>query len=109
MSTGMTTRIEPRTGTAVRLAKGDILTVIDPEGGQVAQKYRLRGTDGREVERLTLYANAATRARLGPVLGDVLSAARCAAHSLATRDALADGEFAVEGAVYAERPEAPGG
>lgn len=32
----LTERIRPRTGVAVRLAKGDHLTVIDPEGGQVS-------------------------------------------------------------------------
>ena len=60
---------------------------------------------GREVESLTLAANPATLARLEPVLGDVLAAARCRAHTLAARDALADAEFAVEDAVFAERPE----
>ena len=29
-------RIAPRTGAAFRLSKGDVLTVIDPEGGQVS-------------------------------------------------------------------------
>ena len=30
------TRIAPRTGTAIELSKGQVLTVIDPEGGQVS-------------------------------------------------------------------------
>ena len=60
---------------------------------------------GREVETLTLGANAATHARLGPVLGDVLAAARCHAHTLATDAALEDGAFAVRDAVFAEKVE----
>jgi hypothetical protein len=61
---------------------------------------------GREVERLTIAANAGTLSRLRPVLSDVLSAARCMQHTFEPRDTLADGEFAVEGAVFVERPEA---
>ena len=45
----MTTRIAPRTGTAVRLAKGDILTVIDPEGGQVSDMFAVAAGDPAEV------------------------------------------------------------
>jgi hypothetical protein len=39
------------------------------------------------------------------VLGDVLAAARCHSHALAPDDALADGEFAIRDAVFAERAE----
>ncbi len=58
---------------------------------------------GRETERLALAAESATRARLAPVLGDVLAAARCAAHTLADDAALAPGTFAVREAVFSER------
>jgi valyl-tRNA synthetase len=60
---------------------------------------------GREVGSLTLAANAATLARLTPVLGDVLAAARCHAHTLATNDSLEDGVFEIADAVFLEKPE----
>ena len=44
-----------------------------------------------------------TLAELAPTLGDVLGAGRCRAHALRENAALADGEFAVEDAVFAER------
>ena len=60
---------------------------------------------GREVERLVIAANAKTLATLRGVVSDVLAAARCHAHALAPDDALADGEFAIRDAVFAERAE----
>jgi len=60
---------------------------------------------GREVERLTLAANAKTLARIQPVLSDVLAAARCAAHDLDTRDSLPDDEFEIAAAVFVERTD----
>ncbi len=42
-------RIAPRTGVAVRLVQGDILTVIDPEGGQVSDLLAVAADDPREV------------------------------------------------------------
>ena len=45
----MTTRIAPRSGIAVRLARGDILTVIDPEGGQVSDMLAVAAEDPREI------------------------------------------------------------
>lgn len=42
-------RIPPRTGVAVRLARGDILTVIDPKGGQVSDLLAVAADDPREV------------------------------------------------------------
>jgi valyl-tRNA synthetase len=59
---------------------------------------------GREVERLTIAASPKTLARLEPVLCDVLAAARCAEHRLSPRDDLADGEFTIADAVFAEKP-----
>lgn len=45
----MTHRIPPRSGTAVRLSRGDILTVIDPEGGQVSDMLAIALEDPAEV------------------------------------------------------------
>jgi uncharacterized protein YcgI (DUF1989 family) len=45
----MTMRIDPRSGVAVRLAKGDVLTVIDPQGGQVSDMLAINPEDPREV------------------------------------------------------------
>lgn len=45
----MTQRIMPRTGTALRLTKGDILTVIDPEGGQVSDLVAVADGDPGEI------------------------------------------------------------
>lgn len=45
----MTGRIPPRTGTAFRLSRGDILTVIDPEGGQVSDLLAIAAEDPAEV------------------------------------------------------------
>lgn len=44
----MTKRIMPRTGVAIDLAEGDILTVIDPEGGQVSDLLAVSRSDPRE-------------------------------------------------------------
>ncbi|MXP43075.1 DUF1989 domain-containing protein [Allopontixanthobacter sediminis] len=45
----MTTRIEPRSGIAFTLDAGDILTVYDPEGGQVSDLVAYDRDDPREV------------------------------------------------------------
>ena len=58
---------------------------------------------GREVERLAIAANGSMLEKLGPCLADVLAAARCRGHRLVARDALEDGVFQVEDAVFAER------
>ncbi|WP_379923510.1 DUF1989 domain-containing protein [Erythrobacter sp. R86502] len=42
-------RIAPRTGTAFKLAKGDILTVCDPEGGQVSDLIAVADGDPGEI------------------------------------------------------------
>ncbi|MFM7348530.1 MAG: DUF1989 domain-containing protein, partial [Erythrobacter sp.] len=39
----------PRSGVAVRLARGDILTVIDPEGGQGSDMLAVSTEDPREI------------------------------------------------------------
>jgi valyl-tRNA synthetase len=61
---------------------------------------------GREVERLAIAANGSTLERLGPCLADLLAAARCRSHRLIARDALEDGVFQIEDAVFAERAPA---
>lgn len=45
----MTVRIEPRSGIAFTLEAGDILTVLDPEGGQVSDLLAYDREDPREV------------------------------------------------------------
>jgi uncharacterized protein YcgI (DUF1989 family) len=45
----MIRRIEPRTGVAVTLAKGDHLTVIDPLGGQVSDMLAIAADEPAEV------------------------------------------------------------
>jgi len=45
----MKARIPPRSGAAVRLGRGDILTVIDAEGGQVSDMLAISAEDPREV------------------------------------------------------------
>ena len=42
-------RIAPRSGAAFRLAKGDYLDVIDPDGGQVSDLLAFNAADVREV------------------------------------------------------------
>lgn len=45
----MTQRIAPRTGVAVMLRRGAVLTVIDPEGGQVSDMLAFAADDRGEV------------------------------------------------------------
>ena len=45
----MTNRIQPRTGVAVELSVGDLLTVIDPEGSQVSDLVAVSRQDPREI------------------------------------------------------------
>ena len=64
---------------------------------------------GRELERLAIVANGSTLEKVAPVLADVLAAARCRSHRSIARDALEDGVFSVEDAVFAERAPAAEG
>ena len=43
------TRIEPRAGTAFELSKGQVLTVTDPEGGQVSDLLAVSRADPAEI------------------------------------------------------------
>ncbi len=61
---------------------------------------------GREALSLELAANAALATRLGPVLEDLLSAARCRTHTLVVDRDQAEGTVRVRGATFAERAEA---
>lgn len=45
----MNKRIEPRSGVAIELAKGDLLTVVDPDGGQVSDLIAISRDDPREI------------------------------------------------------------
>lgn len=45
----MIQRIAPRTGIAVRLPRGALLTVIDPEGGQVSDMLAIAADDPAEI------------------------------------------------------------
>ena len=45
----MTGRIAPRTGIAVELPQGAVLTVIDPQGGQVSDLLAVAAADPREI------------------------------------------------------------
>lgn len=42
-------RIEPRSGVAVRLPRGALLTVVDPEGGQVSDMLAVAAADPAEI------------------------------------------------------------
>jgi valyl-tRNA synthetase len=59
---------------------------------------------GREVESMSLRANAPTLARLGPVLPDVLDATRIHSHALVEDPELEDGDFEVAEAVFVPKP-----
>jgi valyl-tRNA synthetase len=61
---------------------------------------------GREVEQLRIAAAPAALARLAPVLGDVLAAARAARHALEPDAALGPDVFVVREARFAPRPDA---
>jgi valyl-tRNA synthetase len=60
---------------------------------------------GREVEALTIAADAETLAGLEPVLGDVLAATRCRAHTLAADASVEAGSFAVREVRFAPKPD----
>ena len=61
---------------------------------------------GREVDRIHITAHPESMAQLGPVLSDILLAARASDHSLAERSDLEPGVFEISDIVFAERPEA---
>ena len=67
------------------------------EGGAVST--------GREVESLGIAAGAATLATLGPVLADVLAAARCRSHQLVSDESVEAGACEIRDAVFAAKPE----
>ena len=62
---------------------------------------------GRHVTRLTVRARPETLAALQPVLADVLSAARCAAHDAEPEPALEPDVVAIGNLVLAEQPAVP--
>ncbi|MFT5696714.1 MAG: valyl-tRNA synthetase, partial [Myxococcota bacterium] len=62
---------------------------------------------GREVEKMTLNANAATLALLAPVEADVMAATRCASNQNKEDAQLEDGVVAIAEIVFAPKPEKP--
>jgi valyl-tRNA synthetase len=60
---------------------------------------------GRETLRISIVASPKTGDKLAPVLRDVLAAARCQEYQVVARDGTPDGEFLIEDAVFAEKPE----
>jgi valyl-tRNA synthetase len=57
---------------------------------------------GKEIERLSIAANAATLARLAPAVDDVMGAVRCKAHTLVEDASLEAGAFAARDVVFSE-------
>ncbi|HKF57987.1 MAG TPA: valine--tRNA ligase [Blastocatellia bacterium] len=58
---------------------------------------------GRAVTQLTIAANTSTLEKLRPAEADVMSAARAERHSLVVDDAIADDEFEIREAEFAEK------
>ncbi len=59
---------------------------------------------GREALRLTIAASPKSLARIEPVLSDVLAAARCLHHELASRPEMEEGVFEILDAEFAPKP-----
>jgi valyl-tRNA synthetase len=60
---------------------------------------------GREIDALTIRAHPETLTELGPVLGDVLLAARAREHTQSERSDCDPGVFEIADIAFAERPE----
>ncbi|BEP14595.1 urea carboxylase-associated family protein [Acidothermaceae bacterium B102] len=63
-------RLPARTGAAVRLAPGDVLTVVNPAGSQVVDTWAL--LTGDPTEHLSMEHTRAALLRLVPRVGDAL-------------------------------------
>ena len=63
-------RLPARTGTVVRLAPGDVLTVVNPAGSQVVDTWALHAGD--PTEHLSMEHTRAALLRLVPHVGDAL-------------------------------------
>jgi valyl-tRNA synthetase len=92
-------------GVAAPQDAGSLQLAIDALAAIHKAKADAAVSAGREVARLVLAAEPATLARLAPVLADVLSAARVAAHRLEPRADLEPGSFAIAEIAFAERAE----
>ena len=90
---------------AVPQDPGSLQVAIDALAAIHKAKADAAVSAGREVTQLALAAEPATLARLAPVLADVLSAARVAAHRLEPRADQEPGSFAVSEITFAERAE----
>jgi hypothetical protein len=60
---------------------------------------------GRGIRTVTVRANAATLARLAPVVDDVMASARVERHALATEPSVADGAVEIADVAFADAPE----
>jgi hypothetical protein len=67
-------------------------------------KYKAQGgvTSGRLIESLSLAANSATAKKIKTAMADVTAAARAKSYTITRQDTLADGEFEVLEATFAE-------
>jgi valyl-tRNA synthetase len=92
-------------GVAVPQDPGSLQVAIDALAAIHKAKADAAVSAGREVTQLALAAEPGTLARLAPVLADVLSAARVAAHRLEPRADQERGSFAVSEITFAERAE----
>jgi valyl-tRNA synthetase len=93
-------------GVAAPADEGSLQTAIEALSAIHKAKADAAVSAGREVTRLSLAAGPTTLARLGPVLEDVLAAARVAEHRLEERGSVEPGKFAVSAIEFAARPDA---
>jgi valyl-tRNA synthetase len=89
-------------GAAAPADAGSLGVAVDCWRAVMKAKSDASVSMGKEIDDLTLAANAATLARLAPGLSDVLSAVRCKAHQLVEDAALEDGVFEVRDAVFSD-------
>ena len=67
-------------------------------------KYKAQGgvTSGRPIEKLSLAANSVTAEKASTAMADVMAAARARSYTIAKQDTMAEGEFEVLEATFAE-------
>ncbi len=89
-------------GVAAPADSGSLDVAVESWRSVMKAKSEASVSMGKEMDGVTLAANAATLARLEPGLGDVMSAVRCKAHRLVEDAALEDGVFEARDAVFSE-------
>jgi valyl-tRNA synthetase len=94
------------TGVAAPAEEGSLQTAIEALAAIHKAKADAAVSAGREVTRLSLAAGPTTLARIGPVLEDVLAAARVGEHRLEERGSVEPGTFIVAAIEFAARPDA---